>query len=191
MRFRQRVKDVESASLAATFRSRRLSESDLGSIRAAPGIPRLIEPGLEKQKERQRRPSFLDNILPKRTPTASDVSESSNGIYVATPRPYIASTAHGGESIHLDDNIGLGARLCRACLDLFAPLLQNLARRTISDRNMTILKRCCSTIRLWAHGHGVWNGNLDRVFELSKDLQQTVLSVLSHLCRALLQGTPP
>lgn len=70
MRFRLRANDVESASLAATVGSRRLSESDLGSVRASPGIARLIEPSdLKKQKERQRRPSFLDNILPKRTPS--------------------------------------------------------------------------------------------------------------------------
>ncbi|KAF1940247.1 hypothetical protein EJ02DRAFT_467503 [Clathrospora elynae] len=69
MRFHQRAKDVESASLAATVGSRRLSESDLGSIRASPGVARLIEPDPKKSKERQRRPSFLDNILPKRTPS--------------------------------------------------------------------------------------------------------------------------
>ena len=68
-RFRLRANDVESASLAATVGSRRLSESDLGSVRASPGIARLIEPDLKKHKERQRRPSFLDNILPKRAPT--------------------------------------------------------------------------------------------------------------------------
>jgi hypothetical protein len=68
MRFRLRAKDVESASLAATVGSRRLSESDLGSIRASPGVVRLIEPDAKKQKDRQRRPSFLDNILAKRAP---------------------------------------------------------------------------------------------------------------------------
>lgn len=69
MRFLVRAKDVESASLAATVGSRRLSESDIGSIRAAPGVARLIEPDPKKQKERQRRPSFLENIMPKRTPS--------------------------------------------------------------------------------------------------------------------------
>ena len=69
MRFRLRAKDVESASLAATVGSRRLSESDLGSIRASPGVARLIEPDPKKHKDRQRRPSFLDNILPKRAPS--------------------------------------------------------------------------------------------------------------------------
>lgn len=69
MRFHRRAKDVESASLAATVGSRRLSESDLGSIRAAPGVIKAIEPDLKKQKDRQRRPSFLENILPTRKPT--------------------------------------------------------------------------------------------------------------------------
>ncbi|KAF2626867.1 hypothetical protein BU25DRAFT_74133 [Macroventuria anomochaeta] len=67
MRFRQRAKDVESASLAATVGSRRLSEPDLASIRGSPGIARLIEPEPRKSDERQRRPSFLRNI--RRTPS--------------------------------------------------------------------------------------------------------------------------
>ncbi|PSN60809.1 hypothetical protein BS50DRAFT_563489 [Corynespora cassiicola Philippines] len=68
-RFYRRAKDVESASLAATVGSRRLSESDLGSIRGVAGVIKVIEPDPKKSKERQRRPSFLENILPKRTPT--------------------------------------------------------------------------------------------------------------------------
>jgi hypothetical protein len=67
MRFRLRAKDVESASLAATVGSRRLSEPDLASIRGSPGISNLVEPDLKKNKERQRRPSFLENI--RRTPS--------------------------------------------------------------------------------------------------------------------------
>ncbi len=67
MRFRQRAKDVESASLAATVGSRRLSEPDLASIRGSPGIARLVGPDSRKNDERQRRPSFLRNI--RRTPS--------------------------------------------------------------------------------------------------------------------------
>ena len=68
-RFIVRAKDVESASLAATVGSRRLSESDLGSIRAAPGVIKAIERDSKKPKDRQRRPSFLANLLPTRTPS--------------------------------------------------------------------------------------------------------------------------
>ncbi|KAF1932144.1 uncharacterized protein M421DRAFT_98353 [Didymella exigua CBS 183.55] len=67
MRFWQRAKDVESASLAATVGSRRLSEPDLASIRGSPGVARLIEPEPRKSDDRQRRPSFLRNI--RRTPS--------------------------------------------------------------------------------------------------------------------------
>lgn len=66
MRFRQRARDVESASLAATVGSRRLSETDLASIRGSPGVARLVEPEPRKSDDRQRRPSFLRNI--RRTP---------------------------------------------------------------------------------------------------------------------------
>ncbi|KZM26351.1 metal ion binding [Ascochyta rabiei] len=67
MRFRQRAKDVESASLAATVGSRRLSEPDLASIRGSPGVVRRIEPEPRKSDDRQRRPNFLRNI--RRTPS--------------------------------------------------------------------------------------------------------------------------
>jgi hypothetical protein len=66
MRFRLRAKEVETASLAATLGSRRLSESDLGSVRADPGVVKVIEPDPKRQRG-QRRPSFLESILPKRT----------------------------------------------------------------------------------------------------------------------------
>lgn len=67
MRFRQRAKDVESASLAATVGSRRLSEPDLGSIRGAPGVARIVEPETRKSDDRQRRPSFLRSM--RRSPS--------------------------------------------------------------------------------------------------------------------------
>jgi len=68
-RFRSRAKEVDRASLAATVGSRRLSESDIGSIRGAPGVVKVIEPTPQRHKERQRRPSFLENILPTRKPS--------------------------------------------------------------------------------------------------------------------------
>ncbi|RMZ66798.1 c2h2 finger domain-containing [Pyrenophora seminiperda CCB06] len=85
MRFRLRAKDVEQASLAATVGSRRLSESDLGSLRASPGVAKLIEPDPKKSKERQRRPSFLENILPKRAP--SGLLKRKSSIPVQQPDP--------------------------------------------------------------------------------------------------------
>lgn len=84
MRFRLRAKDMETASLAATLgsrRSRRLSESDIGSIRHAPGIAKAIEDGSKKPKERQRRPSFINTI--RRTP--SNILKRKNSIPVPQP----------------------------------------------------------------------------------------------------------
>ncbi|KAF1817602.1 hypothetical protein P152DRAFT_387094, partial [Eremomyces bilateralis CBS 781.70] len=69
MRFRRRAKDIESASLAATIGSRRMSESDIGSIYAASGViskPARTSTDKMKSTKRERRGSFLENILPKR-----------------------------------------------------------------------------------------------------------------------------
>lgn len=70
MRFSQRAKDIEAASLAATIGSRRMSESDLGSLHASAGISKLVDSDVNKGKnkeKRERRPSFFDSILPKRS----------------------------------------------------------------------------------------------------------------------------
>lgn len=74
MRFKQRAKDVESASLAATLgseRSRRRSESDMESVLTAKGISKEISPSGRPNKEKHSRTgSFFDSIrsnLPGRT----------------------------------------------------------------------------------------------------------------------------
>ncbi|KAF2836424.1 hypothetical protein M501DRAFT_238718 [Patellaria atrata CBS 101060] len=72
MKFWQRARDIETASLAATLGSaRRRSESEIGSVYASGGISRQLIPEPErlkpKEPKRERRGSFLDNILPKRT----------------------------------------------------------------------------------------------------------------------------
>ncbi|KAJ9648333.1 hypothetical protein H2199_001187 [Coniosporium tulheliwenetii] len=82
MRFRQKVKDVESASLAATIGSRRRSESDIGSLFAAAGISvRVGDKAISQEKSKavkdqdlarkgsERRGSFLDNFPFRRSST--------------------------------------------------------------------------------------------------------------------------
>ncbi|KAF2088131.1 hypothetical protein K490DRAFT_73107 [Saccharata proteae CBS 121410] len=72
MRFKQRAKDIETASMAATIGSRRRSESELGSIFHVSGVSKPITNLGDKAKDkRERRPSFLENILPKRNSTSS------------------------------------------------------------------------------------------------------------------------
>jgi len=70
MRFNQRSKDLDTSSLAATLGSRRVSESDIGSLAGAGGISKLLHASddIPSGKGRTpRRPSFLGNILPKRS----------------------------------------------------------------------------------------------------------------------------
>lgn len=69
MRFYQRAKDVEAASLAATIGSRRKSDPELGSLWGAQGVLSNNEDGVSDKKEdkKDRRPSFFDSILPKRS----------------------------------------------------------------------------------------------------------------------------
>lgn len=84
MRFRLRAKDMETASLAATLgsrHSRRMSESDMGSIRHVPGVVKAIEDGSKKSKERARRPSFINSI--RKTP--SNLLKRKNSVPVPQP----------------------------------------------------------------------------------------------------------
>ncbi|KIV99495.1 uncharacterized protein PV09_08801 [Verruconis gallopava] len=67
MRFRQRAKDIDSASVTATLGSRRMSESDVGSIRGATGISKLLlSPQQSERIPVRRKNSFLENFLPSR-----------------------------------------------------------------------------------------------------------------------------
>ncbi|KAL0257462.1 hypothetical protein SLS55_008275 [Diplodia seriata] len=72
MKFHQRARDLETASLAVTVGSqRRRSESEIGSIRHAAGISKDIGPNAEanrpKEKTRTRKGSLLNNL--KRHPS--------------------------------------------------------------------------------------------------------------------------
>ncbi|KAF2400381.1 hypothetical protein EJ06DRAFT_428369 [Trichodelitschia bisporula] len=68
-RFRERAKEMDNTSLAATVGSRRRSESDLGSIYAAAGIAKLLlEPSDRTRVAHVRRKSsnILSSLLPHR-----------------------------------------------------------------------------------------------------------------------------
>jgi hypothetical protein len=68
MRFRQRARETDNASLTATVGSRRRSESDIASVVNSAGISKLLlsPPAQEERKNGRRRGSFLENILPHR-----------------------------------------------------------------------------------------------------------------------------
>jgi hypothetical protein len=50
------------------------------------------------------------------------------------------------------------------------------------------LSRSLATLRLWADGHNVLDGQLGRVLERSKSLQYTTLTTLNALCRVLVNS---
>lgn len=64
MRFKQRAQDTDSASVTATLGSRRLSESDIGSVLGAAGISKLLLSPQKSERTPRRKNSFLGNILP-------------------------------------------------------------------------------------------------------------------------------
>ncbi|KAF2459912.1 hypothetical protein BDY21DRAFT_280864, partial [Lineolata rhizophorae] len=70
MRFHQRARDIESASLAATIGSRRLSETDLASLSQVGGVTKPLPDIADKnepKERRDRRNSFFNQFGFKRT----------------------------------------------------------------------------------------------------------------------------
>ncbi|CAO2651030.1 Nn.00g093270.m01.CDS01 [Neocucurbitaria sp. VM-36] len=86
------------------------------------------------------------------------------------------------------EDIGIVARLLRACLDSLALLLRLLDAKSLTKREKNMLQRYHATLKLWADGHGAWHGKLDQLLEGSKHLQHTTLSILNPLCKVVLNG---
>ncbi len=91
-------------------------------------------------------------------------------------------------SEHAHEGERLATRLYRACLDSSTCLLQHLRAPIMSKREMNILRRNQALLKLWGDDHGVQEGRLDQILDSSKSVQQMTLSVLNHLCKALLNG---
>jgi len=76
MRFRQRADNIETASRAATWGTRRLSDTDIGKVAGDRGLLKRLSFGREKDKNKdksERRGSFFEQaatkLLPKRSNT--------------------------------------------------------------------------------------------------------------------------
>jgi hypothetical protein len=80
------------------------------------------------------------------------------------------------------DDIGIVARLLRACIDSISHLLHR------TDCSQYGLRRCLAILKLWAHGHGAWSGKLDNILERSRNLLHIALSILNPLCKVLYNG---
>jgi hypothetical protein len=86
------------------------------------------------------------------------------------------------------DKTGIVSHLIRAVLDALKSLIRVIDKTSTSQREKNALKRCYSTLVLWADGHGVWTGRLDGVLKRSQSLQATTLSILTPMCKILLHG---
>jgi hypothetical protein len=85
------------------------------------------------------------------------------------------------------DDAGIVAQLLRVCIDSISYLLQLVAFSPVRR----LLRRNMSLLKLWADGHGVWDGKLDSLLARSKNLRHTTLAVLNPLCKVLSSGMSP
>lgn len=84
-----------------------------------------------------------------------------------------------------DGNSGIIARIICACIESLTYFAKSTSTPQC-DRN--ILRRCAKLLKLWANGHGTWDGKLDHVLDRSRNLRHTTLSILSPLCKVLSNG---
>jgi len=94
--------------------------------------------------------------------------------------------AHSGGD---DGNAGIIARILGTCIESLAYLAQLPDKRPTLKRDRSLLRRCAKLLKLWANGHGAWDGRLDSLLDRSRNLRHTTLSILSPLCKVLYRGT--
>lgn len=84
---------------------------------------------------------------------------------------------------------GVVVQLVQGCLDIFSSLVRSPSYSTTFSKNITnALNRSLATLQLWADGHSVMNGQLDRILERSKSLQYTTLATMNALCGVLVNS---
>jgi len=87
-----------------------------------------------------------------------------------------------------DENTGIITRILGTCIESLTYLAQLLDSLPTLRRDQTLLRRCAKLLKLWANGHGAWNGRLNSLLDRSRNLRHTTLSILSPLCKALSSG---
>ncbi|KAF9698356.1 hypothetical protein EKO04_003901 [Ascochyta lentis] len=85
-------------------------------------------------------------------------------------------------------DLSIVARAIAICLKLLGLIVKHTPSSLISKSQQRLLGRRHKMLGLWAGGFGAADGRLDIVLDRSDDLKQTVLSVLSPMCRLLLKG---
>jgi hypothetical protein len=84
-----------------------------------------------------------------------------------------------------DGDLGIVARLLRACIDSLSQLSLCIDLSPIRKQ----LRRSLVLVKLWADGHGAWDGQLDNTLERSKNLRHVTLSILNPFLKSLSNGT--
>lgn len=87
-----------------------------------------------------------------------------------------------------DDNLDITTRIFQICLASLHRIIDLSKNISPSKRDQAALLRCYQTLKLFAHGHGVYNGRLDEVLHRSQDLRQTMLLILNPMSKVLLDG---
>jgi hypothetical protein len=95
----------------------------------------------------------------------------------------------GTSAEHDPGQAGTIAQLLQGCIDLLSSLLSDtLGLCSLPKKAKMGLCRSLATLRLWADGHNVLDGQLDRILEKSKSLQYTTLTTLNALCGVLVNS---
>lgn len=83
---------------------------------------------------------------------------------------------------------GIVARIFNNCRGSLHCLVEHLDSITISKADSNTLRRCLSSLTLWAEGHHVETGALDAILDRSKSLRLATLSILNPMCKIISQG---
>ncbi|KAF1359073.1 hypothetical protein EJ07DRAFT_122136, partial [Lizonia empirigonia] len=83
---------------------------------------------------------------------------------------------------------GIVARIFNNCRGSLHCLVEHLDSIPISKADSNTLRRCLSSLTLWAEGHHVETGALDAILDRSKSLRLATLSILNPMCKIISQG---
>ena len=84
---------------------------------------------------------------------------------------------------------GIVARLFDNCFNSLRCIVGHTKLMAIYKSDSSTLRRCLSSLQLWAEGHQVITGTLDKILNRSNSLRLTTLSILNPMRRVLSQGS--
>lgn len=93
--------------------------------------------------------------------------------------------------LNLQEHPTLIGDLFRKCVELFRIVLNNMDKSTIPEGAYTTLKDSLETLFLWGHGYAAEKGQLDLTLQKSKELYDSVLSLLTSIAKLVTKGMIP